>query len=90
MRKAVQTKHIVLQEWLIENELEAANISKMYMKQISKALHGKQKKPKKIVSQPDDSASETDEDEEYLENMFIASNHDKKDDSHAADLLKKF
>ena len=32
MRIAVQNKHIVLDEWIIEPEPEAANISKMYLK----------------------------------------------------------
>ena len=91
-KQAVQNRQIILEEYVIDNDLEPANISKMYLKQIHKVLYGKKKKAKKILSNPEESQSETDEDEEYLENMYISQNYgtDKKDEKHASDLLKKF
>lgn len=82
-------KQIVLDECVIESEVEPANISKMYLKNIYKALYGKKKKPKTIISNPEDSQSETDDDEEYLEKMYVLENfgNTKEREKHAQDLL---
>lgn len=36
-------KHILLKEYLIDSDIEAVNISKMYFKQIAKIVNGGQK-----------------------------------------------
>lgn len=64
----------------------------MYIKQINKVLAAGPVKVKKIRSIPEESQSETDEDEEYLEKMFVTSNFGttKNDESHAADLMQRY
>lgn len=85
-------KQIVLDECVIESEVEPANISKMYLKNIYKALYGKKKKPKTIIPNPEDSMSETDDEEEYLEKMYILENfgQTKEKEKHAQDLLQRY
>ena len=86
MRIAVQNKHIILDEFTIEPEPEAANITKMYLKQVNKQQRGV-KKVQEMEPQ-----SETDDDEEFLENMYVQQNYgtSKDDEKHVKELMARF
>ena len=89
MKQAVQNKQIVLKEFILDNDMEAINISKMYFKQINKVLDPAKKEKKKVAEA---SESETDDDGEMVENMYINENYGqgKNDEKHAQNMLKAF
>ena len=87
MRVAVQNKHIIIDEYIIEPEPEAVNISKMYLKQVNK-----QQKGVKKVQEMEEPQSETDDDEEFLENMYVQQTYGtgKNDEKHVKELMSRF
>ena len=85
MQQAVQNKQITLQEWIIDSDVEAVNITKMYFKQIAKALDPNRKQKKKAtIADASASESETDDDGEMIEKMYITENYGqgKNDEKH--------
>jgi len=55
-------------------------------------LRGDTKHKKNKMKQPEEPQSETDDDEEVLDNMYVALNYGtgKDDDKHAQNMLKRF
>lgn len=65
----------------------------MYFKQIAKALDPNRKEKKKAtIADVSASESETDDDGEMIEKMYISENYGqgKNDEKHAANMLKQF
>ena len=64
----VQNKEIIFNEYIIEPDIEQLHVTKMYYKQSGK-IYGKKRLQKALAEQ-----SKTDDDDELVDNMYIAEN----------------